>query len=331
MGSSTHETTPSGDSPDEKKLTELQETFLREIDEVGASAHTIRNYRQTFIHINRAGLELADFDRPELLEKFAHALPARFERSTILAYLARCARFGNWLALCHYTTRRHRAPDRPRRPKRREVMTEEETAALLESLRLRAMRADFFRQTYERDWLIVCVLYETGARISEALDLCVDDLHNREEGNYLVIRGTKTEDSERAVEISDELFINLTRYRHQHAIARGRIFRTRSGKKVDRVTFGHWLKKYVRNLDIQCPVTPHLFRYQYIMREIAKGTSALEVMTRLGHGGVDMTVYYFNQVRRLMPWVKTNPDVSILERRIAHWKKRNHGRGGESR
>lgn len=313
----------------EKKLTDLHREFLRELDEQGRSQHTIRHHQQTSKHIFNAGLTLDDFNSPSLLDRFEQTLPKTWARATTEIHLRNCASFGNWLARGHHTSRKHRGPSGTRRPRRREVMTEEETTALLESLRQRAQRAGFFRQIFERDYLIVWVLYETGVRVSEALDICVDDLITNEHGNYLTIRGTKTEASERALRISDALFINLTKYRAAHAIARGRFFRTQTGCHVDRTTFGKWLTKYCRELGIHCHVTPHLFRYQFIMRKVIEGMSALELMTRLGHGGVDMTIYYFNQVRRLMPWVRTNPDIAILERRVNYWRKQERMKGGQ--
>jgi integrase len=326
--SSTPDATPTSKETYEKKLLELQELFLNERANLGAALNTLHLFQRSFVLLNQAHITLDDFNNSHLLEKFAHGLPESFERSTAIMHLGNCATFGNWLAQCHYTSCRHHAPNRKRRPKRRDVLTETEVETLLKSLRQRAHNADFFRQTYERDWLIISVLHETGARVSEVIDICVDDLLNNEHGNFLIIKGTKTEDSERTVDISDELFISLSKYRHTYAIARGRIFRTRTGNRIDRVGVGHWLKKYARSLNLSVPVTPHLFRYQFIMRKITEGMSALELMSRLGHGGVDMTVYYFNQVRRLMPWVKTNPDIAILERRIAYWKKESGKKGG---
>lgn len=264
------------------------------------------------------------------MAKFAASLPGRWASSTTGAHLKRLQRFGNWLAINHITHCRHKTPEQRRRPKRRDVMSPVEVRALLDSLHQRAATASKFKHpTYERDYLIVLVLYETGTRISETLDISVDDLLSNEHGNYLLVRGTKSEDAERTVEISDELFIRLSKFRQEQGIARGRIFRTRTGHRVDRVSFGHWLTKYCRSLEIHCRVTPHSFRYMYIIRKISEGTSALEVMTRLGHRGVEQTVYYYNQVRRLMPWVETNKDVSILEKRMAYWRKRAREAGSK--
>jgi integrase len=302
----------------------LQQQFLQEMDDVGASINTILNYKQTFLHFNKTTLTLEHFNSARIQEQFASTFPPTWERSTAEKHLCRIARFGNWLAANHHTRQRHRAPNARRRPKRREVMTPEEINNFLSYLRQRSHTASAFnRAAFTRDYLVVKVLHETGCRISEALDLCVDDIISNEHGHFALIRGTKTEDAERSVSISTELFIELVKFSREQSIIRGRLFRTRTGKRVDRVSFGHWLTSQCTKLEIGCHVTPHLFRYMYIIRKISEGESALEVMTRLGHSGVEQTVYYFNQVRRLMPWVTTNEDVNILERRMNYWRNRN--------
>jgi integrase len=309
--------------PHEKKLLDLELQFLEEGADDGYALNTILLFRQTFKHLNKSGITIEDFNSAGVMARFAAKLPGRWANNTISGHLRRLQRFGNWLALNHITHCKHRTPEQQRRPKRREVMLEHEVTALLESLQQRGKDASKFkRAAYERDHLVTRVLYETGARISETLDLCVDDVIANEHGNYLLIRGTKSDAAERVVEISAELFIRLAKFRQEQGIARGRIFRTRTGKAVDRVGFNHFLKRYCQQLEIHCNVTPHLFRYMYIIREISKGTSALEVMTRLGHAGVNQTVYYYNQVRRLMPWVETNKDVALLEKKINYWRKR---------
>lgn len=206
----------------------------------------------------------------------------------------------------------------------RALPTAEETRRIFSSLAERAASASSGRaRTREQDYLIVRVLYETGARISEALALCIDDLQRTEQGACIIIRGTKSDAAERAVCVSDELADDLHRFRVRHHIFRGRFFKSRSKRPLSAGEFCKWLKAHCEAIGVHCPVTPHTFRYNFILSQIAEGKSALEVMTRLGHTDVEMTVYYFNQVRRLMPFVEVNGDVAILERRRAFARKKH--------
>jgi integrase len=205
----------------------------------------------------------------------------------------------------------------------RALPTAEETRRIFEALAERAAMASPGRaRTREQDYLLVRVLHETGARISEALSLNVDDVVRNEHGAHIIIRGTKSEAAERAVEVSDELAEDLRRFRVKHHIARGRFFRSRTRRPLAANEVCKWLKAFCESIGVHCPVTPHTFRYAYILGLVIAGKSALEVMSRIGHSDIEMTVYYFNQVRRMMPWVEVNGDIAILERRRSFARKK---------
>lgn len=300
----------------QKNLNQLAECFIEERELEGASPATLRLYRMTFTQLDRSGLDLPHFNSPDLLGMFAASLPFTWSDSTARAHLTRLATFANWLARNHHTNCRHRAPKQSRRPMHRDLPTAEETRRILSSLSERAASASAGRaRTREQDALIVRVLYETGTRISEALALNVDDVKRSERGAWLYIRDGKTDAAERACPISDELAEELRRFRVKHHIFRGRIFRSRTGRPLNGGEFCKWLKAHCQAIGVSVPVTPHTFRYAFIIGLIQTGKSAIEVMSRIGHSDIEMTVYYFNQVRRLMPWVEVNGDVAILEKR----------------
>jgi integrase/recombinase XerD len=273
--------------------------------------------------LERTGLDLADFNSIDLLGMFAAHFPPTWATSTARAHLARLATFGNWLCRNHHTNCRHRAPKQSRRPMHRALPTAEETRRILSTLAERAATASPGRaRTREQDYLIVRVLYETGARISEALALNVEDIERTEHGAVLIIRGTKSEAAERAVIVSDELADDLHRFRVRWHLFRGRFFKSRTRRPLNAGEFCKWLKAHCESIGVHCPVTPHTFRYAFILSQIEQGKSALEVMSRIGHTDIEMTVYYFNQVRRLMPWVEVNGDIAILERRRGFARKK---------
>jgi integrase len=233
-------------------------------------------------------------------------------------YIANVVTFANWCANSHYTDRHHRHERERYRPKTRDLPTASETRLIFEALRRRAdeSKGDVFKRTRSQDELIVRVLYETGARISEALNIFVEDVRQLQDTDYIVLRGSKSYASERAVEISRDLAEDLMEFRRTWGRLRGRLFNSRSGQPLARQTFTLWLTKFCASLKLSCHVTPHTFRYAWILGQIIEGKSALEVMTRAGHEKVDMTVYYFNQVRRLFPTVPISGDVALLERQM---------------
>lgn len=281
--------------------------------------------------IERSGLTLDDFNQPgHCQEKFAAAtFEPTWTNQTIASHLLRFCSFGNWLAHQHYTNARHRPLKKlRRRPRQRDFPSDEEIAGLLRVLRdkyERAGRTPNRQRAYGKNYLITALLVETGARIGEIARLEVDDIIERRAGTEthyaLLLRGTKSDAAERAVMLSKQLHDELRRYCECWHL-RGRVFLSRTGKELPERTYGHWLSHFCEELELSCHVSPHTFRYRFIVKLIAQGKSALEVMSRVGHTDVQMTVYYFNQVRRLMPWVQVNGDIALLESRKKFWQGR---------
>src|SRR5207253_9317425 len=148
-----------------KKLRELASRFLEEQELAGASPHTLRGHTQTLRYLLSSGLCLEHFESVDLLGMFAAELPPALQSSTVTLHLTHLCTFANWLARSHYTNMRHRAPRQSRRPKHRLLPTAEETRRMLSTLAERAAFASEGRKrTREQDYLIVRVLYETGAR-----------------------------------------------------------------------------------------------------------------------------------------------------------------------
>lgn len=312
----------------EKNLNELLEEWLETGDYTEKSRE---GYRLTLNLITQSGLTLADFDQPTTCqEKFAAScFKPHWAKRTVALHLLRFCSFGNWLAHQHYTRARHRPLAKlKRRPQVREIPTEQEITALLTILRDRYRAATDTpnrQRAYGKDYLLTALLIESGARIGEAVTIERRDLVRHESGGQIhtaiFLRGTKTEAAERAVMISRELYEELLKYCRRWEITR-HVFITRTGRPLPQRTYSQWLSKFCENLEISCHVSPHTFRYRFILKLIAQGKSALEVMSRAGHTDVQMTVYYFNQVRRLMPWVEVNGDIALLESKKKFWQGR---------
>jgi len=315
------------ESSNEKNLNELITEYLT-LGEY--TPKTLKQYEQSMKLLRRANLTLDDFNNPTTAqEKFVSAVfKPQWAKRTVASHLLRFCSFGNWLTNNHFAQGRHRPLVRlSRRPQVREIPTDIEVNILLKSLEERATLATTRpnrQRAYEKDLLITSLLVETGARISEAIHLRKEDLIQREERSAIYLRGSKSEAAERAVMITNSLREKIEVYCARWNLA-GEIFISRTGKRIEERSFATWLSSYCEKLNLSCHVSPHTFRYRYILKLIERGSSALEVMTRVGHTDIEMTVYYFNQVRRLMPWVEVNGDVAILERRRQFWVDRSKG------
>lgn len=215
--------------------------------------------------------------------------------------------------------RRHRMPNRSRQPKLREMPELHELEYMFEKLLERFEVCDLSRRRGRwRDFLIARILFETGARIGEVCRLKRGDLKLHDETFYLIVRDGKSEAAQRAIKIPELLFKQINLYCSFYRLDNSAcdLFKSKTGKNIVVGDYSTFIRKFAKDCGVQVPITPHVFRHYYILRYIAGGGSALELMTRLGHSDVRMTVHYFNQVRRLLPFVNVSGDVAILEREM---------------
>lgn len=292
--------------------------FLREKIADGLSDKTVKGYIQTFNNFHFLTVE--DFERTNFIE-FCAASVREFQWSkrTLVTRLRQVCAFNRWLFYRGVVRVVHRAPRMSNKPKRRELPTDTEWALFFDSLKQRYETSSLGRRKSRwRDYLVCRILHQTGVRIGEAAELRVGDLMIHDVGQYfLYIAGTKSEAAERAVildeELTEEIRSYLWTFRIQNKAAR--MFTSKTGKPLDTIEFCKWVKKYCADLQIEAEVTPHVFRHNFILQFIARGESPAEVQARLGHSSSRMTEFYFNQVRRLFPFVQLNADHAAFERR----------------
>lgn len=157
------------------------------------------------------------------------------------------------------------------------------------------------------------ILYETGCRISECLNLYLEDVRIKNREYFILIRGTKSESAERTVKITTQLFDELNDFRNLYEIT-GRLFSTSVGGVCYPEDYTHWISKFCKTLDISCGIYAHIFRYLFIVQWIRQGKDLVELMHRLGHSDVSMTIYYARQVARLCHDIDVSKSLSMLEK-----------------
>jgi site-specific recombinase XerD len=295
----------------DKELHRLLTQFLFDkLQHVGF--YSIRNHLATFRHYSF--LVLSDFDKPNAYKWFEQKSSAKWSKITMQGHLVNLSTFGNWLCLNHLTNQRFH-PKVTRRPKRREIPKSFELELLFDSLRNDWQNSSDLKKfvTHQR-YIFVRCLYELGARVSEVAGIYLNEITQGEKSWFVFIDGTKSESSKRTIELSNNLFSEINHFRNVYELE-GRLFSSSRGNALDTCEFGRWLRVYSEKLGISCKIHPHLFRYLFIIESIKEGKDAIEVMTRLGHSDVSMTIYYFNQVRRLYPEAELSASISILEKK----------------
>ena len=145
-----------------------------------------------------------------------------------------------------------------------------------------------------RDKAVIELLYATGMRVSEVVDLPIEGL-NLDMG-FVKCRGKG--DKERIVPIGNKAKEALSRYidRVRPVMAGKRqdkhLFLSRLGKKISRQTFWKMIKKYTKMARIKKDITPHTLRHSFATHLLERGADLRVVQEMLGHADISKTQLY---------------------------------------
>jgi site-specific recombinase XerD len=177
-------------------------------------------------------------------------------------------------------------------------LTENQVEAILDAIPPRDLR----------NRLLLTLLYETGMRVGEALDLQVQQVHlNDLDGGYLRVVGKKG-NKERVIPLIDASHsVALLREVLKTLNGVGPLFRGdvskggRRGEAIDYSTIWYHFERYVdqarsthpeRFVDEHEPITIHRLRHTYATIKLRDGVSFLTVSRLLGHTSPQMTLRY---------------------------------------
>lgn len=148
-----------------------------------------------------------------------------------------------------------------------------------------------------RDLTLLCVLYDTGARVQELIDLVVLDIHLQ---NPAVIclhgKGGKT----RHVPIMKQTFSLLSAYLEENKLLSVErqlhpVFFNIQKKKLTRSGVTYILNKYTKMIDVTANgkgVTPHVLRHTKAMHLLQSDVNLIFIRDFLGHSDVTTTEVY---------------------------------------
>jgi integrase/recombinase XerD len=288
-----------------ESLLTLTESFFRGYLQRtrGASAHTVRAYRDAlkllFLFLANqkrkpvAALVLDDIQSDAVLAFLDHVESQRgnsavtrncrlaavrsFVQHLLRQDVTRAGQYGRILAI------------RSKRALRR-------TAIYLEPEEARAVIAAVDRQSRagQRDHALLLFLYNTGARVSEALSIRARDLRlERPRQVRLLGKGQK----ERICPLWSETALALRRI-IRDGETEDILFKNASGAPLTRDGVAYVLTKYVRRAAEQTPallrrrVTPHVIRHSCAVALLQAGIDVSVIRDYLGHASVATTSRY---------------------------------------
>ena len=147
----------------------------------------------------------------------------------------------------------------------------------------------------QRDRAMLEVMYSSGLRISELLNLKVKQI-NFEKGIVKIIgKGNK----ERIVPVGEYALEYLIKYLNNgRAKNPGKnseyLFLNRYGETISRVYFFKQVKKYAEQAGIQVEISPHTLRHCFATHMLENGAELRAVQEMLGHANIATTQIYTN-------------------------------------
>lgn len=179
-----------------------------------------------------------------------------------------------------------------------------------------------------RDKALIQLLYNTGARVQELADLCIDDLHFEKPASAtLTGKGRKT----RTVPLWDEnvqLIQAYLRKREYAGIHSDHLFLNNKGHPLTRFGIGRRIEHHGKNAAEKCPrlkdlsITPHVFRHTTALHLIETGSDITIVKEWLGHADIKTTSQYIevSVARKRNALEKLPPPGSKEPPQVPEWK-----------
>jgi integrase/recombinase XerD len=161
---------------------------------------------------------------------------------------------------------------------------------------------DLSTLTGQRDRAIIEVLYSSGLRVSELVDLRVSDLDMQAGSLRCVGKG----DKERLVPMGRRAMASVEQYlaSARPLLMRNRrvgtpvpfVFLNQRGGKMTRGAVWKTLSAYGRKAGLRLPLTPHKLRHSFATHLLEGGADLRSVQLMLGHADISTTQIYTHVV-----------------------------------
>lgn len=179
-----------------------------------------------------------------------------------------------------------------------DYLTEEELQTIFNSI-------DSSTKKGLRNLTLLVLLYDTGARASEIINLKVEDIRLEEKVVILTGKGNK----QRVVPIMENTKELIDQYLNQEKINNGLIFK----KNATYSLIHHLFIKLNNQKNINKNITPHTFRRSRAIHLLDKGVNIMYIKELLDHESVTTTEEYakvlekskFEAIKKANPEIKT--------------------------
>ena len=150
-----------------------------------------------------------------------------------------------------------------------------------------------------RDKAMIELLYSTGLRVSELVNLRLSDLQMQSGCLRCIGKGNK----ERMVPMGRSAVASIEEYLRQarQSLLRAKVspyvFLNRFGGRMGRIGFWKKLSEYGRKAGLRLKLKPHMLRHSFATHLLERGADLRSVQLMLGHADISTTQIYTHVVK----------------------------------
>jgi integrase/recombinase XerD len=269
--------------------------------ERGLSENTLGAYRADLIALNHRlaarGVELARASRADILDYIASRVEAGAKPRSTARQLSSFRRFYRYLL--REGIRSEDPTAQIAMPKIGRALPQSLTEEEVESLLAAPVVSE---PLGHRDRAMLEVLYATGVRVSELINLKMTQINL----NQGVLRIVGKGDRERLIPLGDEAqdwikeFVEGPRIEILLERQTDYLFPTRRGDRMTRQAFWHIIKRYAKKAGVKKKLSPHTVRHAFATHLLNNGADLRVVQLLLGHSDVSTTQIYTHVARERM-------------------------------
>lgn len=197
-----------------------------------------------------------------------------------------------------------------------------------DALKLILEQPDPSRSNGRRDLTLLCVLYDTGARVQELVDLCVGDVRLAPPP-ILTLTGKGRK--KRLVPVMSNTETLLKQYMDeafpvQDGMQEQPLFFNQQHRKMTRAGISYVLNKYVsqaraKSSIIPGKVTPHVVRHTKAMMLLQAGVSLIYIRDLLGHVDIATIEIYARADTEMKRKALEKAYPEMVAANLPHWEK----------